>query len=114
MAIAGFGPDEVDVMQHGAELTVIGQKSADDASAQYLHRGMANRNFKQVFRLADHVKVADARLGNGLLSVELVREVPEELKPRRIEISSLAAQSAVSGASDNAISQDIKPQRKAA
>ena len=121
MAIAGFGPDEVELTQHGAELTVIGQKSADDASAQYLHRGMANRNFKQVFRLADHVKVADARLENGLLSVQLVREVPEELKPRRIAISSSVAAKTLEAAKSveddpqaDTIRQDIKPQRKAA
>lgn len=95
---------------------VYDEKTAeDDGGAQYLHRGMANRNFKQVFRLADHVKVADARLENGLLSVQLVREVPEELKPRRIAVSSSAStQSADDVAPANAISQDIKPQRKAA
>jgi molecular chaperone IbpA len=112
MAIAGFGPDEVELTQHGAELTVIGQKSGDDASAQYLHRGMANRNFKQVFRLADHVKVADARLENGLLSIQLVREVPEELKPRRIAVTSSLGKADTAEA--GSITQDTKPKSKAA
>ena len=60
-----------------------------------LHQGLAFRNFKQSFSLADHVKVASAKLENGLLAVELVREVPEQLKPRRIEVASPAA--AISG-----------------
>lgn len=115
MAIAGFGSDEVELTQTGAELTVIGQKTLDDASAQYLHRGMASRNFKQTFRLADHVKVSDARLENGLLSVQLVREVPEELKPRRIQITSTkCAPPLTATAPMDKIEQDIKPQRKAA
>ena len=116
MAIAGFSPEEVELTQHGAELTVTGQKSAEDGGLQILHRGLASRNFKQVFRLADHVKVANAGLVNGLLSVELVREIPEEMKPRRIAIAS----SKVDAASGNGtgkveqISQDKKSPPKAA
>ena len=88
MAVAGFGPEEVDLIQHGAELIVTGQKKADEDGPEFLHRGLANRSFKQVFRLADHVKVAKASLQNGLLTVGLTREIPEEMKPRRIEIAS--------------------------
>lgn len=82
---------------------------------QILHRSLANRNFKQVFRLADHVKVANASLENGLLSVDLVREVLEELKPRRIAITSAVGAGSVKGPRQTGqISQNIKPQRKAA
>jgi molecular chaperone IbpA len=88
MAIAGFSPDEIELTQHGPELLVLGQKKIEQDERQILHQGLAQRNFRQTFKLADHVKVAAANLENGLLSVDLVREVPEELKPRRIEIAS--------------------------
>ena len=64
---------------------VSGQKQGEE-STQYLHRGIATRSFERRFELADHVKVKDARLDNGLLTIELVREVPEEMRPRRIEV----------------------------
>jgi len=88
MAIAGFGPDEIELTQQGNVLLVSGQKKADQERQEMLHQGLAFRNFKQTFNLADHVKVTQANLENGLLSVELVREVPEQLKPRRITIGS--------------------------
>jgi molecular chaperone IbpA len=88
MAVAGFAPDEIELTQQGNSLLITGSKLAsDDQQTTYLHRGIANRSFKQTFSLADHVKVADASLVNGLLSITLVREVPEQLKPRRIEVS---------------------------
>jgi molecular chaperone IbpA len=90
MAVAGFAEDEVEVTQHGPELTIIGQKKPEDKERQLLHRGLAIGNFRQTFKLADYVKVADASLDNGLLSIQLVREIPEELKPRRISIASKA------------------------
>ena len=95
MAVAGFGRDEIELVQTGTELVVTGQKKAEAGDRQLLHRGIAQRNFKQTFNLASHVKVAGAKLENGLLSVDLVRELPEQLKPRRIEIgaSATAAQS---------------------
>jgi len=111
MAIAGFSPEEVDLTQHGAELIVIGQKQPEGSDRQILHRGMAMRNFKQVFRLADYVKVANATLENGLLSVDLVREIPEELKPRRIGIGTSADKEPVQ---KKQISQDTEHQRKVA
>ena len=86
MAIAGFGSDDIELTQHGTTLIVLGQKKAEDEGRQVLHQGIAFRHFKQTFNLADHVKVASANLENGLLSIDLVREVPEQLKPRRIEI----------------------------
>jgi len=88
MAVAGFGPGEIELTQKGTQLLVSGQKQAPEETGQLLHRGIAQRSFKQTFNLADHVNVAGASLENGLLTIALVREVPEELKPRRIEINS--------------------------
>jgi molecular chaperone IbpA len=88
MAIAGFSPDEIELVQKESQLFVTGQKKGSEEGRQYLHRGIATRAFKQTFNLADHVKVTGANLENGLLTVELKREVPEALKPRRIEIKS--------------------------
>src|SRR5687768_627801 len=86
MALAGFGPDEIELVQKENALFVAGQKHPDPEGVEVLHRGIATRAFKQTFNLADHVKVTGANLENGLLTVELKREVPEALKPRRIEI----------------------------
>jgi molecular chaperone IbpA len=86
MAIAGFGPHEIDLTQQGNTLIVSGQKKAEQDNREMLHQGLAYRSFKQTFNLADHVKVTKANLEHGLLSVELAREIPEQLKPRRIEI----------------------------
>jgi len=91
MAVAGFGPDEIDVTQHGTTLIVSGQKKAEPEARALLHQGIAFRNFRQSFNLADYVKVSAANLENGLLTIELLREVPEQLKPRRIAIASGAA-----------------------
>jgi len=90
MAIAGFSPQEVDVTQQGNTLTVTGKKTNEQDHAEMLHQGIALRNFRQTFNLTDHVKVLAADLENGLLSIDLVREVPEELRPRRIHISTRA------------------------
>jgi len=87
MAIAGFSADEVEITQKENLLVVSGQKKGSEEGKQYLHRGIATRAFKQSFNLADHVKVTTADLDSGLLTIALVREVPEALKPRRIEIA---------------------------
>lgn len=87
MAVAGFSPDEIELTQKASQLLVAGQKKSSEDGRQYLHRGIATRAFKQTFNLADHVKVLGASLENGLLTVELKRDVPEALKPRRIEIN---------------------------
>ena len=97
MAIAGFAPQEVELVQHGSALLVSGQK-VEQQGAQVLHQGLPSTSFKQSFNLADHVKVAGASLEHGLLTIDLRREVPEQLKPRRIEIGS--------GAETNAAKQD--------
>lgn len=91
MAVAGFSEAEIEITQEGTNLLVVGHKEGAPDSKQVLHRGIANRNFKQIFSLADHVKVAAARLENGMLAIDLVQEVPEQLKPRRIEIGKGAA-----------------------
>ena len=86
LAVAGFSPDEIELVQHDTTLLVAGRGKDAESERHYLHRGIAARSFRQSFSLADHVKVVNARLDNGLLTVELVREVPEALKPRRIAI----------------------------
>jgi len=87
MAVAGFAPDEIEITQTENTLLIAGQKQPEQENGQFLHRGIATRAFKQTFNLADYVKVKNAKLDNGLLTVELVREVPEEMKPRRIQIA---------------------------
>lgn len=88
MAVAGFGEDELELEAHRNVLTVKGEKAEqnDGEGAELLYRGIAGRTFERRFQLADHVEVNGAGLKNGLLHIDLVREVPEELKPRRISI----------------------------
>lgn len=88
MAVAGFNPADLDITQNNNTLIVTGSQDKADEEAQFLHRGIATRAFERQFELADHVNVTDAALENGLLVIELKREVPEELKPRKIEIGS--------------------------
>ncbi|MBY5348019.1 Hsp20 family protein [Rhizobium leguminosarum] len=85
MAVAGFSQDELAIIQEQNMLVVSGQK-ANGEDVQYLHRGIAGRSFQRRFEMADHVKVVDAGLVNGLLTIDLKREIPEEMKPRQIEI----------------------------
>jgi molecular chaperone IbpA len=84
MTIAGFAPNEIELVQHGGTLLVTSQKG-EQPGAEILHQGIPS-SFRQSFSLADHVKVVAANVEHGLLTIDLVREVPEELKPRRIEI----------------------------
>ncbi|MGM0633432.1 MAG: Hsp20 family protein [Pseudomonadota bacterium] len=87
MAVAGFMPDELDIQTEKQTLTIRGRKSEDDSNERtYLHQGIAARNFERVFQLADHVKVRSANLENGLLHVDMEREIPEAMKPRQIPI----------------------------
>jgi molecular chaperone IbpA len=85
IAVAGFERDELQVVAQQNILAVSGRKKSEE-NRQYLHRGLAARAFQRQFNLADFVKVAGAGLENGLLTIELVREVPEAMKPRRVEI----------------------------
>jgi molecular chaperone IbpA len=87
IAVAGFRPDELSIEVRENLLTVQGRKAANEDTRRFLHRGLAERNFERKFQLADHVQVRDARIADGLLSIDLVREVPEALKPRQIPIS---------------------------
>ena len=88
LAVAGFGEDEISVEAVEDTLTVEGRKKAADKPATYLYHGIAARDFVRKFQLADHVKVTGAGLDNGILWIDLVREVPEAMKPRRIAIKS--------------------------
>ena len=90
MAVAGFTADDLEIEVEQNKLRVTGQKKEDDEGRQYLHRGIANRSFERSFQLADHIKVANANIQDGMLYLELVREIPEAMKPRRIEIQKRA------------------------
>ncbi|PCJ48810.1 MAG: heat-shock protein [Gammaproteobacteria bacterium] len=93
MAIAGFKLENVKIMVHGDLLTVNGEHSKEVANEApnkeitYLYKGIANRSFNRKFNLADHVKVVSAKMEDGILQIELTREIPDEAKPRTIEIS---------------------------
>lgn len=97
MAVAGFRPEELNIEVKENLLTVQGRKAANDEGRRYLHRGLAERNFERRFQLADYVVVTDARLADGLLSVSLKRELPEALKPRRVEIATAPAGPQIEG-----------------
>ena len=86
VAVAGFGQDELSVETRENALVVSGSKAKTEGEAAFLHRGIGSRDFQRTFRLADHVKAVDAAFENGLLHVDLVRELPESMKPRSIEI----------------------------
>jgi molecular chaperone IbpA len=86
MALAGFDRSEIDITFERDALTVVGRKQKDATERTYLHRGIAARDFEQRFQLANHVKVTGASFDNGMLTIELVREIPEALKPRKIII----------------------------
>ena len=87
LAIAGFSKDEVDVSLQENELVIQGVAKDKDDKIEFLHRGIAGRNFERKFRLADTIKVSDASYQDGLLNIYLEREIPEHQKPRKIEIN---------------------------
>ncbi len=87
MAIAGFVDEELEIQSEQQTLTVKGKKASDGKERNYLHQGIAGRDFERVFQLADHVKVTGATLENGLLNIDLERELPETMKPRQIAIN---------------------------
>jgi molecular chaperone IbpA len=99
LAVAGFKTDELNIEVKENLLTVQGRRTANDDEAQrrYLHRGLAERNFERRFQLADYVVVTDAQLADGLLSISLKRELPEAMKPRRIEIATAAPKGLIEG-----------------
>ena len=87
IAVAGFSDEELGIEVNDRSLLVTGRKAADETERNYLHRGIATRAFERRFHLAAHVRVTGASHENGMLNIDLMREVPEALKPRRIEIS---------------------------
>ena len=102
MAVAGFSEDELAITQEQNVLVVSGQRPDEDAG-EYLHRGIGGRTFQRSFQLADHVKVTVASLENGLLTIDLKRVIPEEMKPRKIKIG---AGSAVPGLQTKRVETD--------
>ena len=93
IAVAGFKSEDLTIEVKENLLTVQGRKAANDDAKRYLHRGLAERNFDRRFQLADYVVVSNAALADGLLSIELKRELPEALKPRKIEIATGSVES---------------------
>jgi molecular chaperone IbpA len=93
LAVAGFKPDEIDITAQQNVLIVSGSKKEESESkgADYIYRGIANRSFERRFALADHIQVKAADMKDGMLSIELVREIPEAMKPRTIAIGKVKA-----------------------
>ncbi len=90
MAVAGFGEDDLTITAQGNALLIAGKQKREEKKSEYLYRGIAGRAFERRFQLADHIKVTGAELANGVLHVDLVREVPEAMKPRTIKVGSAA------------------------
>ena len=109
LALAGFSPGEITITAEQNVLTVEGRKSDKDQH-EYLYHGIAARPFERTFRLADYMKVTGAEMKDGLLHIELVREIPEEQKPRTIQIKGSGSQKAIEHTSSN----DNKDKKKAA
>lgn len=87
MAVAGFSEQELDIITEANVLRVTGKRAEEEEQGTFLHRGIANRSFERRFNLADHVRVNGAELLNGLLHIHLEREIPEAMKPRKVNIS---------------------------
>ena len=101
LAVAGFHPEDIEVVAQQNQLTVTGKRAEDNGKGDYLHRGIAARAFERRFQLADFVEAGNASFENGLLSIALKRVVPEAMKPRRIEIGgSNAAQDQIEAPKD--------------
>lgn len=88
LAVAGFAEGDIEVTSEHNKLTISGKQQADESNRKFLHQGIAGRDFERTFELAEHVRVVDANLKNGLLQINLVKEIPEAMKPRRIQIGS--------------------------
>ena len=111
VAVAGFKPDEIDITAQQNVLIVSGRKAEEtqQAGSDYVYRGIANRSFERRFALADHIQVKGADLKDGLLSIELVREIPEAMKPRKINVGGSEGQqrSAIGGGEKPASKQTV-------
>lgn len=104
LAVAGFRPEDIEVVAQQNQLTVTGKRAEDNGKGDYLHRGIAARAFERRFQLADFVEAGNASFENGLLSIALKRVVPEAMKPRRITISgSKPAQDRIEAPKDKAL-----------
>jgi len=95
LAVPGFREDDLEIVSEPNRLTVTGRPQETQVEGEVVYRGIAQQPFKRTYELADHVHVQNARLENGLLTIELVREIPEALKPKRIQIAGGAGQSAI-------------------
>jgi molecular chaperone IbpA len=107
LAVAGFKPDELDITAQQNVLIVSGRKKeeSEERGSNYIYRGIANRSFERRFALADHIQVRGADIKDGLLAIELVREIPEAMKPRKINIGEGAERSAIGGGSKKPASE---------
>ena len=114
LAVAGFKPNEIDIIAQQNVLVVAGKKREGDES-NFIHRGIATRSFERRFALADHINVRSADLSEGLLSIELVREIPEAMKPRKIDIGGGANETLVtrSGQPKSASTQTVEAEPQA-
>jgi molecular chaperone IbpA len=97
LAVAGFKPADIDITAQQNLLVVQGKKADEASNAQFLHVGIAQRGFERRFELADYVRVDDANLEDGLLTIDLVREVPEAMKPKKIAVGTQKTLSVVKG-----------------
>lgn len=91
LALAGFDEDDIDIQTEKGVLTIKGKKESSEGEKRFLHQGIANRSFERKFNLADHVEVQSAHLDKGLLTIELLREIPEAMKPKKIQIKGAKA-----------------------
>ena len=116
LAVAGFKPGEIDVTAQQNLLIVSGKKSEDPENRgdDYIYRGIATRSFERPFALADHIQVRGADLKDGLLAIELVREIPEAMKPRKISIGGADARVQLVGHEPSANSDETSPSEEAA
>ena len=101
LALAGFRPEDIDITAQQNLLVIKGRKQ-DDTDADYVHVGIANRGFERRFELADYVRVEDAKLADGLLAIDLVREVPDAMKPKKIAVNGQKTLEVVKTAEDEA------------
>lgn len=114
LAVAGFKPDEIDVTAQQNLLIVSGRKAEQEDDGNFIHRGIAARSFERRFALGDYVQVKSAEMKDGLLSIELAREIPDEMKPKRIEIGSSSAKRSQSRLTDRQDSANRNEREKAA
>jgi molecular chaperone IbpA len=109
LAVAGFRPDEIDITSQQNQLIVSGRKGEENEQegGDYIYRGIANRSFERRFALADHIQVKGADLKDGLLIIELKREIPEAMKPKKINIGGSEGRSAIGGSDQPASRQTV-------